>query len=156
VVGAGFFGVRLALLLARRGASVALVEREAGICARASWSNQARVHNGYHYPRSLSTANGAHRHYERFLREMAGCATEGSATHLYAIARDGSATSAAQFERFCRHLGLPLRPARGVRTGCSSGAGSRRSSRCAKASSTLGPCAGGWRRTSTPRARPSR
>lgn len=110
VVGAGFFGARLALLLGRRGARVALVEREARICARASWTNQARIHNGYHYPRSLSTANGAHRHYERFLREAGPAADEVSSTHLYAIARDGSATSATQFEHFCRQLGLPLLP----------------------------------------------
>lgn len=89
---------------------MALVEREARICARASWTNQARIHNGYHYPRSLSTASGAHRHYERFLREAGPAADEASSTHLYAIARDGSATSAAQFERFCRQLGLPLLP----------------------------------------------
>ncbi|HEX8374945.1 MAG TPA: FAD-dependent oxidoreductase, partial [Geminicoccaceae bacterium] len=107
VVGAGFFGARLALLLARRGARVALIERGPTVCGRASWTNQARVHNGYHYPRSLSTANGSHRHYERFLREMDGC-VDGSFTHLYAIARDGSATNAAQFERRCRELGLPL------------------------------------------------
>ena len=107
VIGAGFFGVRLALLLARRDASVALIDREPRILARASWANQARIHNGYHYPRSLSTAAGSHRHYERFLREMAGCVDE-SFTHVYAVARDGSATSAAQLERFCRELGLPL------------------------------------------------
>ena len=107
VVGAGFFGARLALLLARRGARVALIERGPTVCGRASWTNQARVHNGYHYPRSLSTANGSHRHYERFLREMDGCVDQ-SFTHVYAIARDGSSTSAAQFERRCRELGLPL------------------------------------------------
>lgn len=109
VVGGGFFGVRLALLMARRGRDVLLLEREAGILGRASWRNQARVHNGYHYPRSFSTANGSHRHYERFLAEMAGCVDAGF-EHLYAVARAGSFTTAAQFERFCRELGLRLRP----------------------------------------------
>ncbi len=109
VVGGGFFGVRLALLLARHGASVLLLERGPRVLGRASWVNQARVHNGYHYPRSLSTADGSHRHYERFLAEMAGCIDDGF-EHLYAIARDGSFTTATQFERFCRQLGLPLRP----------------------------------------------
>lgn len=107
VVGGGFFGVRLALLLARRGLSVILLERSERILGRASWVNQARVHNGYHYPRSLSTADGAHRHYERFLSEMASCIDDGF-EHLYAIARDGSFTTAAQFERFCKELDLPL------------------------------------------------
>ena len=109
VVGAGFFGVRIALLLARRGLRVVLLERGQRPLGRASWVNQARVHNGYHYPRSLSTANGSHRHYERFLSEMAGC-TDAGFEHLYAIARDGSFTTAAQFERFCRGLDLPLLP----------------------------------------------
>lgn len=110
VVGGGFFGVRLALLMARHGLKVVLLERGPRILGRASWVNQARVHNGYHYPRSLSTADGSHRNYERFLSEMAGCVDEGF-EHLYAIARDGSFTTAAQFVRFCQELGLPLRPA---------------------------------------------
>lgn len=35
---------------------------------RASFINQARVHNGYHYPRSVSTASKSAHYYERFVR----------------------------------------------------------------------------------------
>jgi len=107
VIGAGFFGARLALLLARAGLRVALVERAAELFSRASYANQARVHNGYHYPRSYSTAFGSSKHYDRFLAEMQDCVTE-DFEHIYAIARD-SYTSAYQFQQFCRALGLPLR-----------------------------------------------
>jgi glycine/D-amino acid oxidase-like deaminating enzyme len=107
VIGAGFFGVRLALLLGRLGARVALVEREKSICSRATYANQARVHNGYHYLRSYSTALGSHLNYDRFLHEMSGCIAE-DFDHIYAIARQRSYTSAYQFKSFCRELGLPL------------------------------------------------
>jgi glycine/D-amino acid oxidase-like deaminating enzyme len=112
VIGAGFFGIRLALLLGRRRARVVVLERGHDICTRASYANQARVHNGYHYPRSYSTALGSHRNYERFMREMAGCIDDGF-EHVYAIARQDSHTNAYQFKRFCTELGLPLRPASG-------------------------------------------
>jgi glycine/D-amino acid oxidase-like deaminating enzyme len=110
VIGAGFFGVRLALLLGGRGARVAVLERSHDICTRASYANQARIHNGYHYPRSYSTALGSHKNYERFMQEMAGCIDD-SFDHVYAIARQNSYTNACQFSRFCAELGLPLRPA---------------------------------------------
>lgn len=109
IVGAGFFGVRLALLLAGEKYKVVLIERESTICSRASYINQARVHNGYHYPRSYPTALGSHKHYERFLREMHGCIDE-DFEHVYAIARHGSYTSSYQFRKFCQELGLPLKP----------------------------------------------
>ncbi len=110
VVGAGFFGVRLALQLAEKGLRVALLEKGPSICRRASYINQARIHNGYHYPRSLSTALGSHKHYDRFCREMEGCIDD-TFEHIYAIAREGSYTNAYQFQQFCRTLGLPLKAA---------------------------------------------
>jgi glycine/D-amino acid oxidase-like deaminating enzyme len=107
VIGAGFFGTRLALLLARDGSRVALVERGATVCGQASYANQARVHNGYHYPRSYSTALGSHKNYDRFRSEMIDCTID-DFDHVYAIARN-SYTNAYQFQQFCRALGLPLR-----------------------------------------------
>ena len=58
VIGGGFYGVVIAIYLARqRGLQrVTLVEREGALLTRASYNNQARVHNGYHYPRSILTA----------------------------------------------------------------------------------------------------
>lgn len=111
VVGGGLFGAWLARTLARRhGASVALVEREGELCARASYKNQARVHNGYHYPRSILTGLRSRVNSARFLTEYADCIDTGF-TMLYAVARARSNVTAAQFRAFCERIEAPLRPA---------------------------------------------
>jgi len=40
---------------------------------RASQINQARVHNGYHYPRSVTTAKSSAEYYDRFTTEFSSC-----------------------------------------------------------------------------------
>jgi glycine/D-amino acid oxidase-like deaminating enzyme len=106
VVGGGFYGARLALLLRDRGARVLLVERESMLLARASLLNQARVHNGYHYPRSILTSLRSRMNYERFLAEYADCVDQ-TFEHFYAIARPMSKVTASQFAEFCRRIGAP-------------------------------------------------
>ena len=106
IVGGGFYGARLARLLRERGGRVLLVERESRLLGRASLRNQARVHNGYHYPRSILTSLRSRLNYARFLTEYADCVDE-SFTHYYAIAR-GSKVTASQFAEFCRRIGAPL------------------------------------------------
>ncbi len=110
VIGGGFYGARLALLLRRRGERVLLVEREAALLARASLRNQARVHNGYHYPRSILTSLRSRLNYARFLGEYAEC-VDRSFAHYYAIARGTSKVTASQFAEFCRRIDAPLSPA---------------------------------------------
>jgi glycine/D-amino acid oxidase-like deaminating enzyme len=106
IVGGGFYGARLARMLRGRGGRVLLVERESQLLSRASLRNQARVHNGYHYPRSILTSLRSRLNYARFLAEFADCVHE-SFTHYYAIAR-GSKVTASQFVQFCRRIGAPL------------------------------------------------
>ena len=112
VIGGGFYGAAIAIYLkARRGlASVVLVEREKELLTRASYNNQARVHNGYHYPRSLTTAFRSRVNLPRFVSDYPH-AVQRDFTKLYAIARRNSKTTAKQFERFCREIGAKLEPA---------------------------------------------
>ena len=112
VIGGGFYGAAIAIYLAtRRGFSrVVLVEREAQPFSRASYNNQARVHNGYHYPRSFTTAFRSRVNLPRFLRDYP-TAVQRDFTNLYAIARLNSKVTANQFRRFCREIGAPLEPA---------------------------------------------
>ena len=110
VIGGGFYGARLALALRRRGLSVLLVEREAALLSRASTRNQARVHNGYHYPRSILTSLRSRLNYRRFLDEYRDC-VHSSFTHYYAVARGMSKITAGQFVEFCRRIEAPLAPA---------------------------------------------
>jgi glycine/D-amino acid oxidase-like deaminating enzyme len=106
VVGAGFFGCEIALQLRDLGFErVVLLEREQGILRRASYVNQARVHNGYHYPRSLLTAQRSHVNFERFLNDYA-YAVRGTMEMVYAIAHD-SKVNPTQFERLCAVIDAP-------------------------------------------------
>ena len=73
VIGGGFYGACLALMLRAAGKRVALVEREPVLLGRASLRNQARVHNGYHYPRSILTSLRSRMNYARFIDEYAEC-----------------------------------------------------------------------------------
>ncbi len=107
VIGGGFFGCEIALELHRLGfRRIVLFEREAQIMGRASAVNQARIHHGYHYPRSLSTAASSRENFARFVEDYA-YAVDSNFEHLYAIARH-SQVNATQFERLCATIKAPL------------------------------------------------
>ncbi len=111
VIGGGFYGAMLAAeLSARIRGQVVLVEASPELLSHASYNNQARVHGGYHYPRSVLTARRSRANAPRFIREFADCIDAGF-TKLYAIARRRSSVSAAQFRRFADAIGAPIRPA---------------------------------------------
>jgi glycine/D-amino acid oxidase-like deaminating enzyme len=112
IIGGGFYGCAIAAYLAKqRGMrQVLLVEREARLLTRASYSNQARVHNGYHYPRSFTTAYRSRINLPQFVRDWPA-AVKRDFTKLYAVARHNSKINSRQFQRFCREIGVPLEPA---------------------------------------------
>lgn len=105
IIGGGFFGCAVALHLRRRGFErIVLLEREAQLLSRASYRNQARVHNGYHYPRSYVTASRSRCNLPRFRRDY-GFAIKTDFVMLYAVAAKRSKVTARQFERFMRDIG---------------------------------------------------
>ncbi len=106
VVGGGIFGCYAALHLAGRGAKVAILEKEARLFQKASLVNQARLHSGYHYPRSVATAAMSDEHKARFTEEHRAFVNQ-SFEKFYAIDRYGSFTDGTQFERFCEFLNIP-------------------------------------------------
>ena len=106
VVGGGIFGCYAALYLAGKGGRVCLIEKEDRLFQKASLVNQARLHGGYHYPRSMATAALSDEHKARFTAEHRPFVNF-SFEKFYAIDRFGSFTDPPQFERFCRHLGIP-------------------------------------------------
>jgi glycine/D-amino acid oxidase-like deaminating enzyme len=111
VIGGGFYGSAIATYLAeRRGlARILLVERELDLLTRASAINQARVHNGYHYPRSFVTAFRSRINLPRFVADYPEVVTR-DFTMLYAIARRNSNVTGRHFERFCAQIGASLQP----------------------------------------------
>jgi glycine/D-amino acid oxidase-like deaminating enzyme len=106
VVGGGMFGAWIALSLERRGIKALIVERGEELLGRASYNNQARVHNGYHYPRSILTGLRSRVNSGRFLREFADC-VDTDFRMYYAISALRSNVTAAQFEAFCDRIGAP-------------------------------------------------
>jgi hypothetical protein len=110
VIGGGFYGVNIALHLAEKDrGQVILLEKEKSLLSRASYHNQARVHNGYHYPRSFTTAYRSHINLKRFVNDWPS-AVKKDFTKLYAIARNNSKVTAKQFVRFCKEIGVKLEP----------------------------------------------
>lgn len=112
IIGGGFYGSAIAIYLAKtRGLRrVILLEREPKLLVRASYNNQARVHNGYHYPRSFTTAFRSRVNLPRFVRDWPH-AVKKDFVKLYAIASRNSKVTAKQFERFCHEIGAAIKPA---------------------------------------------
>lgn len=106
IIGGGIFGCYAALYLAGKGRSVLLIEKEKDLLRKASVVNQARLHAGYHYPRSVATALMSDDNKARFTAEHQAFINT-QFDQYYAIDRHGSFTDGPQFERFCEHIGLP-------------------------------------------------
>ena len=101
VIGAGLAGSVAARELAERGGKRVLVlERDPAPFMRATYINQARVHMGYHYPRSYSTAIKSAHYFQRFCRDYDFC-LHTSFDQIYATSAHFSWTNAAEFRRFC-------------------------------------------------------
>lgn len=112
VIGGGFYGTAIALYLTQqRGLRrIILLDQESQLLKRASYNNQARVHNGYHYPRSFTTAFRSRVNFPRFVHDWPQ-AIKKDFIKLYAVARRNSKVTARQFERFCHEIGAPIKPA---------------------------------------------
>jgi len=109
IIGGGFYGAAIAVYLAKQRnlKRITLVEREPALLSRASYNNQARVHNGYHYPRSFTTAYRSRINLPKFVNDWPG-AVKRDFTKLYAIARRNSKVTGNQFERFYREIGAKI------------------------------------------------
>ena len=110
IIGGGFFGCCIALHLRKKGEDVVILEAEHDIIRRASAVNQARIHNGYHYPRSYLTAFRSHMNYARFLQDFKSAIYD-NFTKIYGIAIGLSKTTSLQFVKFCQKIGSPIEEA---------------------------------------------
>ena len=110
-MGGGFFGTSVAhyLKTVRQFAKVTLIERESEAMMRASYANQARVHGGYHYLRSFTTAFRSRANLARFCAEFPD-AVDTPFQSIYALAARQSKMTLRQLERFCAAIDAPLDP----------------------------------------------
>ena len=108
IVGGGFYGCCLALYLRSISERVLLVEAGETLLDRASRVNQARVHTGFHYPRSALTAVKSMLLHRRFMADFPEAVVD-EFQMLYAIARRRSNVSAKRFFNMFRDIGAPIR-----------------------------------------------
>lgn len=110
IIGGGFYGCCLALYLRSISTRVLLVEAGQQLLNRASRVNQARVHTGFHYPRSPVTAVKSMLLHRRFLEDFPDAVFD-EFEMVYAIAQRRSKVSAKKFYRMFRDMNAPIRPA---------------------------------------------
>ena len=107
IIGGGFYGCSMALYLRGSGVGrVLILERDEDIMRRASYANQARVHTGYHYPRSLLTGLRSRLHLPRFSRDSADCTYHSFETY-HDIWRVLAHLAPAHFRAFPHPRGSP-------------------------------------------------
>lgn len=105
IIGAGFYGLYAAISCGRRGQKVLVLEADDEPFMRATYINQARVHMGYHYPRSYSTAIKSAGYFRRFNEDYGFCVHK-DFQQIYATSADLSWTDAEQFHKFCQAVGI--------------------------------------------------
>lgn len=109
IIGGGLYGLYSALFCGKKGEKVLVIEHDVEAFSRATYINQARVHMGYHYPRSYSTAKKSSDYYDRFLEDYTFC-VHNKFDKIYAISKAFSWTNAHQFEKFCKDTNIPCKP----------------------------------------------
>ena len=89
VLGGGWYGCHIASHLIDAGHQVELHEIRDKLFGGASGSNPARLHLGFHYPRSHQTRALSQANYREFM-DVYGKLTRGVGVNIYAIAKDDS------------------------------------------------------------------
>ena len=105
VIGGGIFGLYTALYLSKHNKRICVLEKENQLMKKASIINQARLHAGYHYPRSVATALLSNEYKERFISDHKNFINS-KFNKFYAIDRYGSLTNSSQFEKFCKYINI--------------------------------------------------
>lgn len=105
IIGAGLYGLYAAKFCGEKGQKVLVIEYDKAPFMRATYINQARVHMGYHYPRSFSTAIKSAHYFDRFNEDYGFC-VHSKFKQLYATSAAFSWTSATQFKQFCNNADI--------------------------------------------------
>ncbi|MBL4618068.1 MAG: FAD-binding oxidoreductase [Robiginitomaculum sp.] len=110
IIGGGFYGCCLAQFLSSISLKTCIVEAGSSLMNRASRVNQARVHTGFHYPRSFVTALRSLSLHQRFTEDFSK-AIISDFEMLYAIPSRGSKVTSKRFFRTFSQMGAPIEPA---------------------------------------------
>jgi hypothetical protein len=106
VIGAGIFGVTSALKLSEKH-NVTLVDSNSDIMQNASKNNHNRIHFGFHYPRSVETAEQSLDGYESFSVNFKESIL-GEFPNYYMIEKNSKIKS-DDYVKFCNRLNLNIK-----------------------------------------------
>lgn len=101
VLGGGWYGCHIALSLLTAGHEVELCEIAGHLFAGASGGNPARLHLGFHYPRSKLTRAMCQETHARFMGQY-GSLTRTIPINIYAIAADDSMIDFGTYRQLLR------------------------------------------------------
>jgi hypothetical protein len=96
ILGGGWYGCSIALGLIKAGHDVTIWESASQLFSGASGANPARLHLGFHYPRSGLTMAACQEHQAEFMQRY-GFMTRGVPINLYAVADRDSLVDYRQF-----------------------------------------------------------
>ncbi len=105
IIGAGIYGLYSALYCAKKNEKILIIEKENDIFSGATYNNQARLHMGYHYPRSKKTAISTKKYFNKFLKEYNFCIKK-DFKQIYAISSKNSLTNSNEFQNFCKDINI--------------------------------------------------
>ncbi len=108
VIGGGIHGITAALALAEADVDVTVIEANEELLQGTSGATHNRAHIGYHYPRSIETAQECLRGLEYFKLRYPGALYYPKEVY-YAIEKDESKTSTENYMKFCDHMQIPYK-----------------------------------------------
>ncbi len=109
IIGAGLYGLYSAEYCGKKGENILVLECDGCAFSRATYINQARVHMGYHYPRSISTAVKSRNYFDRFCGDYPD-SIKTDFKKIYATSANFSWTDKEQFIKFCKDSNIPCTP----------------------------------------------
>jgi glycine/D-amino acid oxidase-like deaminating enzyme len=107
IIGGGFYGLSIALFLHDElgMSNILVIDKASTMMSRASYVNQARVHNGYHYPRSVLTGSRSAVNFPRFVEDYKEAIVD-NFDKYYGISKILSKVNARQFKSFTEKIGI--------------------------------------------------
>ena len=100
IIGSGFFGSSLAMILSKNH-QIDLYEKKNELMCGASRANQFRFHSGYHYPRSQKTVKEIKK-YKKIFTNYFGLRIFNQTQNYYSIAAKNSKVSINQYIKFLK------------------------------------------------------
>jgi hypothetical protein len=107
IIGAGMYGLHAAHYLSNYNLKVLIIESDKEIMSRASLVNQARLHNGMHYPRGIKTIKSILQYRDKFMHDYSFAINRNYEAY-YAVAKNNSLTDEQSFEKIMSEHGVPF------------------------------------------------